>query len=183
MKYPDLSLYPNFILIAGTGRNVGKTTLACRIIQQLSQQINIIALKITNHFHPVEDQVIISENDHFRIVEESLDSDKDSSRMKKAGAQHSYYIQCERGYLLDALDHLPFDLNLTAVVCESGGLHHVIKPGLFFLLEGNHIPENKNAAYRFDPICVQHNNGQFNFNLFDIDYSHQGFTYRDGSLA
>jgi hypothetical protein len=178
MKYQDLPSYPNFLLIAGTGRNVGKTTLVCQIIQDLSKRMNITALKISSHLHPVEEgQKVVVENAHYRIVEESLDSEKDSSRMKKAGAQVSYYIQCQKDHLAEALASLPFDIKNTAVVCESGGLHHVIKPGLFFLVEGDTIPENKKAAYQFNPIRVQLKNGHFNLRLQNIGYANKRFTY------
>jgi hypothetical protein len=178
MKYQDLPSYPNFLLIAGTGRNVGKTTLVCQIIQDLSKRMNITALKISSHLHPVEEgQKVVVENAHYRIVEESLDSEKDSSRMKKAGAQVSYYIQCQKDHLAEALASLPFDIKNTAVVCESGGLHHVIKPGLFFLVEGDTIPENKKAAYQFKPIRVQLKDGQFNLSTQNIRFANNRFTY------
>ena len=41
---------PNMLLIAGTGTKSGKTTFACRVIEQL-KDTGIIAIKITPHFH------------------------------------------------------------------------------------------------------------------------------------
>ncbi len=44
---------PNILLIAGTGRNVGKTLLACEIIQQLSKTMAVTAIKTSSHEHPL----------------------------------------------------------------------------------------------------------------------------------
>jgi len=43
---------PNLLLIAGTGNKSGKTTLACRVIEQFRQS-GISAVKITPHFHDI----------------------------------------------------------------------------------------------------------------------------------
>ena len=43
--------WPNMLLVAGTGRNVGKTTFVCRIISNISKNQPIIAIKITSHIH------------------------------------------------------------------------------------------------------------------------------------
>ena len=40
----------NFLLVAGNGRNVGKTFLACEIIKQLSQKNEVTGVKISPHF-------------------------------------------------------------------------------------------------------------------------------------
>ena len=41
---------PNLLLIAGTGTKSGKTSMACRIIEQFPE-LKITAIKITPHFH------------------------------------------------------------------------------------------------------------------------------------
>ena len=42
--------FENILLIAGSGQNVGKTTFACQLIQNVQNQ-KPIAVKITPHFH------------------------------------------------------------------------------------------------------------------------------------
>jgi len=46
------SKYPNILLVSGNGRNSGKTTLACKIIERFSKDHEITGLKISPHFHP-----------------------------------------------------------------------------------------------------------------------------------
>lgn len=180
MKQQGLQPFHNFILIAGTGRNVGKTLLACDIIRELSSGMEVTAVKISNHFHPIENgQKRLADNPRYQIIEESINSDKDSARMRKAGAKVSYYIQSHQENLYEAVMHLHAELKNGPVVCESGGLHHFIMPGLFFLVEGNAIPDNKISAYMFDPIRVKLNAGQFNINVKEIRFKNNAFTYKN----
>ena len=59
---------PHLLLIAGNGRNVGKTTLACKIIAQFARETEVIGLKITPHFHPVNEADVVYKTDNFVIV-------------------------------------------------------------------------------------------------------------------
>ena len=71
----------NSLIIAGTGQNVGKTTLVCNIISE-NKAYNIIALKISPHFHKLAiNDKIISQTPNYTIVEETkTDTNKDSSK-------------------------------------------------------------------------------------------------------
>jgi len=151
-----LLYHPNIILIAGAGRNVGKTTLACKIIEHLSKKHDVTGLKISPHIHESDyaiDPLIKSEN--FIISKEQNNTEKDSSKILKAGAENVYYVQTKQDYLEDAfLKLLPF-VSQGPVVCESGGLHTLIKPGLFiFVHKGKEIPENKRSYLEFNPLSV-----------------------------
>ncbi len=46
--------FNNVILISGSGRNCGKTTVACHIISQLAKMGQVTGLKISPHFHITE---------------------------------------------------------------------------------------------------------------------------------
>ena len=62
---------PNLLLIAGTGTKSGKTSLACKIIEQF-KNLNITAIKISPHFHETTDGLIsISEGEGYAIYEET----------------------------------------------------------------------------------------------------------------
>ena len=41
----------NLLIISGSGKNVGKTLLACQIIKHFSRNSTVIGLKISPHFH------------------------------------------------------------------------------------------------------------------------------------
>ena len=45
---------PNILIVAGTGRNIGKTITACRIIGQLAKNHEPVGVKISPHFHELE---------------------------------------------------------------------------------------------------------------------------------
>jgi hypothetical protein len=122
----------NVLLIYGEGRNVGKTTLGCRIIERLSRETKVIALKVSPHFHKLNGSLILLKgSDSLTIARETdKNSGKDSSRYLNAGAEEVYYIQSEdNGLALLAAwirDNIPDSM---PVVCESGGLSRAIQPG------------------------------------------------------
>ena len=157
-----LKHYPNLILIAGTGRNVGKTLLACQIISHLAKDYDVIGVKISPHFHTVgQEQRIVKEADGYRVIEEMLLTNKDSSRMKQAGASKVFYIQSKNEHLLDAFNAINDEIDRKMVVCESGGLHNYIQPAKFILVKGDDIPENKANYLKYNPIIIKHNEGEF----------------------
>lgn len=131
----DLKIeHTNLILIAGDGRNVGKTTLACKIIKKLSAEHKVAGIKISPHFHKQDKKSeILIKNERFTIVKETLLNSKDSSLLLQAGAQQVFFIMCKQEHLQEAFSQLTSQLNNGPVVCESGGLHEIIKPGLFLL--------------------------------------------------
>ena len=87
-------LFPNLLLIAGTGTKSGKTSLACKIIKQF-RDLNITAIKISPHFHETTEGLISkSENKGYAIYEETnRETSKDTSRMLNAGAEKVYFAK------------------------------------------------------------------------------------------
>lgn len=130
---------PTMLMIGGSGRNVGKTTLICAIIRKYWPSTSIIGLKVTsirpgeedfhgNHEYP------LSEN--FRIFEETdTSSVKDTAKMLKAGARKVYFIQTTDEQMPMAMDAFfkLVDLHST-IICETRSLRHMIKPGIFVLI-------------------------------------------------
>jgi len=74
---------PNLLLIAGNGRNVGKTFLACKIIKELANKLKVIGLKVSPHFHDFEKSRIIAQSDDYIVIEETQINQKDSSPEQK----------------------------------------------------------------------------------------------------
>src|SRR5512133_2356511 len=87
-------ILPNLLLIAGTGTKSGKTTMACRIIEQF-KSLNITAIKITPHFHETTPGLkIIAEEPGYSIYEETNSaSTKDTSRMLHSGAVKVFFAK------------------------------------------------------------------------------------------
>jgi hypothetical protein len=129
---------PHVIIIAGTGRNTGKTSLALEIIKQFSNSFDLVGAKISPHFHTHllnRDPIFSTEN--FAIFNETqVDSGKDSSLMLKAGAQKVFYIEVKDPHIMDAYSHLASILpSSTPIVIESPGLRKILEPGLFIIVD------------------------------------------------
>jgi hypothetical protein len=125
------------LLIAGTGRDSGKTTLACALIQKFSPSKSVIALKITPHFHKnIGSGKVLCNTDELFIAEETDSSTgKDSSRMLKAGAHHSFFVMTTDEHLVQAfLKIRELILSDSLIICESGGLRQYVEPGLFLMM-------------------------------------------------
>ena len=127
---------PNLIIVAGDGRNSGKTSMCRRIIRE-SGATGISAIKISPHFHdPGEGLVQISENEEFALYEETNSkTGKDSSEMLRAGAEKVYYIQVTDGSTASAfrkvLSYIPSG---NPIICESPSLIRHFEPGVFIIM-------------------------------------------------
>ena len=82
-----MMIFPNLLLIAGTGTRSGKTSMACKIIEQFPD-LEITAIKISPHFHETTTGLISkSEKKGYSIYEETNRGTlKDTSRMLHSGA-------------------------------------------------------------------------------------------------
>jgi len=135
----------NFLIIGSTGRNIGKTEFACRVIENHSTQNEIFGLKII----PVDKK---EENCHrgidtcglcnslcgeYNIIEEKkIDSPKDTSRMLKAGAKKVYLLIVDRNCLENGVNAISKIIpNNALMVIESNSIRNVIEPGLFVVIK------------------------------------------------
>jgi hypothetical protein len=136
---------PNLLLIAGTGNKSGKTTLACRVIEDFRAK-EIMAVKITPHFHDTTPGLLLlSENKGYSIYEE-LDpkSAKDTSRMLRAGARKVFFAKVTDNDLLNTFTEiLKFIPDGTPIVCESPGLRYFLNPGIFIIMKSEETYNNK----------------------------------------
>lgn len=129
---------PGLAIVAGTGRKVGKTTVACKIIEAFSKR-NITAVKISSHFHDPQDHLLLVERGKEFIIweEKSMVSGKDSSRFLQAGATRSFYIQALNESTVVAFQRLIEILRYSSpIVCESPSLASEIIPGVLIVVTG-----------------------------------------------
>jgi hypothetical protein len=149
MKKPE---YPNVLLIAGTGRKVGKTTLACSIIKKLAAEMELSAIKITPHFHSGTKSLrIVFDSGHFSLYEE-MDpfTGKDSSKMLQSGASKVFYIETLDQHLFQAFNELVSLLSMNGpMICESPALIQHIQPGFFIILENRLVKHPKKEIYQY----------------------------------
>jgi hypothetical protein len=124
------------LIIAGTGRDSGKSTLAELLIARFAER-SITGVKITPHDHPdMPGLTLVAEGERFKVFEERcLSSDKDSSRMLRAGAAKVFLIVSASSSALDAWlslqPYLPTDV---PVVCESPALRRYVDPDMFIIM-------------------------------------------------
>jgi len=129
------SINEHLILISGTGRNSGKTTMACKIIERLSSTHQVVAIKISPHPHQNQLLKPFISGNGFNVWKETTPPEgKDSWRMQKAGAQAVFYIESSNNALYQAFtETLQYIDKQSVIVCESGGLRNFIKPALFLM--------------------------------------------------
>lgn len=143
-----MNKHKNLLIIAGTGRNSGKTSLACEIIKQFSKA-KPIALKISPHFHkPSAGLKLLKSDNDFNIYRELSDKgDKDSSKMLISGASAAYYIQVYDNNAGRAFKWLVSYLQTTSpIVCESPALRRFVEPGVFIIADSDTIVSKKDLS-------------------------------------
>lgn len=136
------------LIVAGTGRNSGKTSLACSIIKQFID-IKPIALKISPHFHkPSEGLEVLFQHRDYNIYREwSEKGHKDSSKMLISGASEAYYIQVYDNNAGEAFNWLLKNINADQpIVCESPALGRYIQPGGLIIADSESIANKKDLG-------------------------------------
>jgi hypothetical protein len=142
-------LIPNLLLIAGTGTKSGKTSMACRIIEQF-ENLTITAIKISPHFHETTPGLVTIYEERGDVIyeETNRDTTKDTSRMLRSGAGKVYFAK-----VLDKRLKFVFDKIMgtipegTPVVCESPALRNYVEPGVFVIMTFGSTDNNKNISH------------------------------------
>lgn len=150
--------FENILLIAGTGQNVGKTTLVCQILKSEKAK-KPVAVKITPHFHKTTPGLIELEKGENWILFEETDttSGKDTSLYLQNGAVKSYLILAydeALGIAFSAIKKfLPFNI---PVVIESAALINFIVPGLFLMVsrEGFQLKEESKTLFNKADLSI-----------------------------
>jgi hypothetical protein len=95
----------NFLIISGSGKKVGKTFLSVALIEHFSNQVPVLALKISPHKHDKLGNVLaIADTDGYRLFMELEVHDKNSGQFLKAGAKASYFMETEDEFLIKAIE-------------------------------------------------------------------------------
>lgn len=143
-----------WILVGGTGRNIGKTTLVEMLINHLSNFGQVAGIKISNikpdgmKFHGKHE---VKSDENFYIWEETITSgNKDSIRFLKAGAKKAFFIQTNDDFVQEAFQKMVQQLEGNEiVVCESNSLRNVMKPAAFFMIKGDDNVASKGYVEKF----------------------------------
>jgi hypothetical protein len=163
----------NMILIAGAGRNVGKTNLACELIRHFSSALEVVGIKISPHFHQKShENELVNQSDKFIISKEiHTESQKDSSRMLKAGAHKVYFIEADDKYVSDAFRVVASEIDSRPIICESAALRKFVHPGIFIFIDKNLTPGNsKHEDQKEKADFIVHTfENSFNFRNIQFD--------------
>lgn len=169
---------PNLLLIAGNGRNVGKTFLACKIIEHLSQSTSVIGVKISPHFHQYHKDNVLINKGNFIILNETQNNTKDSSLMLQAGAKKVFFVMVKQAHLQNAFDYLKNEISNDIVICESGGLIEMIKPQLFLFVKRQKEPIVKKHLIQYSPILINNDGRTYDFDIRKISINNKTLTIR-----
>jgi len=172
---------PRVLIISGSGKNAGKTTLINALIHSLKPAYQVVAIKISPHFHPVRYNNFIFEcAGKYSIYEElSVLPENDSSKMKQAGASRVFYIQSKDQYVGEAfLKCLEYVDDLFPVICESGSLDQMITPGLMIYIR-NGEKELKMDAYERISMMIDRDRDHFKSVVDKISFQSGTWGYQN----
>lgn len=162
--------FPNMILIAGDGRNVGKTSFAMQIIRKLSQKADVIGIKTTSHKHVLTEglEMLVHTGDYMVALEKG-EHRKDSAIFRQAGAAEVFVIMAEQQFLRKAFSHISAHIHGKICVAESGGLAEIVHPGIFFFIRNQEGAIRKKHYLEFDPVVVMNRDMTFDFAIEKLD--------------
>ena len=136
---------PNMLMVGATGRNVGKTNLACSLLERLAPEYDIVGVKVstvteTEAADPQWQQghgaCLLLETPFLLTRETSGSPGKDTSRLLEAGAKKVYWLRVVENRLEAGAKALLETLGHESIcICESNSLRKVIEPGLFVAVE------------------------------------------------
>ena len=155
----------NMLLIGSTASNLGKTELACSLIEKFSGTGKVIAVKVTtvaerDGLCPRGGQgcgVCSSLEEDYCITRETAGPDnKDTMRMLHAGAAEVYWLRVLEAHLEKAFlklrENLPDD---ALVICESNSLRLVVNPGLFIMVRDKRTDRMKPSSRKVMDMADQ----------------------------
>jgi len=152
-------LFPNFIIISGSGKKVGKTYLATALINEFSSRFPLTALKISPHVHDsLGNTCLRSASEGIRIFQDLGPHHKNSGKFLEAGALQSFFMETDDEHLAEAFDLFTKVCNPLnyPVICESGALNNLVKPGvsIFITRSTKDLPVKKQATLHLADLVL-----------------------------
>lgn len=145
------------LCITGTAKHIGKTTLACGVIQHF-QHAKIGGLKIaayptdTLYKHHPE----VERDKGYLLVDEPVPSDaNDSSRMLAAGAEKAFFLACPSHEVQMHVDELVKQFPSLLWVVESNALAMITPEIPFILLHNKEKPVKTSALPLLEKASVR----------------------------
>jgi hypothetical protein len=172
---------PSWLLIGATGRNAGKTALACALIARhrpiTAVKITVVRPENTSGCPRGGDGcgVCSSVNEIPFWIREEKDpaSPKDTARLLASGAAPVLWMCCRQASLPEALAALLPRLPDGPVLAESNSLRHLVAPGLFLMVRLKGDPATKPSAKAVLPYVdrtVTSDGETFDLDLDDVTF-------------
>jgi len=190
----------NMIMIGATGRNTGKTEMACRLIKKFISSYTVIALKVTTvkeadgKYHGGDERCgkYSSLAANYALTEEVSDNPKkDTGKMHAAGAHKVYWLEVKKEYLTEGIENF---LKLISngpdkiIICESNSLRTVVKPGLFLInqnIRDSSIKPSCQDVLSHHDYMIHFDSEKFVFDVdaADINYADKRWSVRENATA
>ena len=142
------------VVIGGHSRNIGKTSVVCRLISALPEY-QWTAIKVTQFGHGIcsanGEPCDCATDDHTIAISEERRSDTgtDSSRYLAAGAMRSIWVRTRQGQLADAMSRVRTEIARGNTVVESNSVLRFVRPDLYLAVLNPEIADFKPSAVRY----------------------------------
>jgi len=166
------------LLVGGSTRNVGKTTLTTNIIKQFCQSNNLVGIKIksiypNDSFFHGKDRNPLQESEKYRITEEKSKSNiEDTNKMLLAGAKKVFKIKTRVEYLNEAYNEIKNIIPENYLwIVESNSLRDFVIPSVFLLIKHKNKNEIKPSAQKlqaFADTIILTDGEKHLFNITDL---------------
>lgn len=143
------------VVVGGHTRNIGKTTVMCRIIQE-TRNLHWTAIKVTQYGHGecAEDGMDCrcapkSSTHPYALDEEQQPSDTDSGRYLAAGAAKSFWLRTRQGELAEGMPIVRELLTRAEnTIIESNSILDFLIPDFYVFVRDSSIEDFKLSAQR-----------------------------------
>jgi molybdopterin-guanine dinucleotide biosynthesis protein A len=190
----------NMIMIGATGRNTGKTEMACRLIKKFISRYTVIALKVTTvketdgKCHGGDERCgkYSSLEANYSLTEEvSNNPQKDTGKMLAAGAHKVYWLEVKKEYLTEGIEAFLKLVNNgpdKIIICESNSLRTVVEPGLFLINQNvreSSIKQSCQDVLSHHDYMIHFDSEKFVFDIdaADINYADKRLSVRENATA
>lgn len=175
--------YPNLIIVGGTGRNSGKTSFVCGLIEKFRDELCITGLKVSSiyanemAFHGYHDKFEDKDIQIFR--ETNTGSAKDTSRMLQSGADEAWFLSVTDDNIGEGISRF-WELKMkdSVIICESNSLAKIVKPGLFVMIRRNDQQPFKARVtdlQEYADLLIDFDDGPFAPMIDKIKFNEQGW--------
>ena len=143
------------IVVGGSTRNIGKTSVVAGLITALRER-SWTAIKITQYGHGIcsadGKACDCATADHTIAISEERDrsGESDSSRYLVAGAKRSLWVRTQQGELFEAMPRLRREIAEAGdVIVESNSILQFVRPDLFVSVLDPAVEDFKGSARRY----------------------------------